>query len=169
MITWAVNTSKYYNQGIKKTVDIMTSSQVGQNHPNRHKLIRIVRTMDGITPFTKVIWFDKYVEKLNQSKIFATCSIWHSVLVGKYVEAMACGTFLLGTKAEDLERCGYKDGYHLVTYKDDFSDFEDKARYYLEHDGEREEIATNGMKFVREHHSQVTRVKELTEIIEVVL
>jgi spore maturation protein CgeB len=68
----------------------------------------------------------------------------------KYTEAMACGTFVLADKPEDLDNFGYIDGKHLVIYND-LKDLKDKIRYYLEHEYEREEIAKNGMKFVREN------------------
>ena len=42
----------------------------------------------------------------------------------------------------------------------------EKIKYYLKHDKEREEISRNGMNFVREHHSNEVRIKEMTEIIE---
>jgi len=166
LLLWAVNTDKYYKQDLEKTIDVMSSVQSGPNHPYRYKLKRVVYNMKDVNSFLNKVWFDEYIEKINQSKIFATCNIQNAALNGKYSEALACGTFLLTTRPEDLERGGYKDGDHLVIYKNDFSDLEDKIRYFLKHDKEREEIAANGMKHVRENHSHKTRVKEFIKIVE---
>lgn len=166
LLLWAVNTDKYYKQNIEKTVDVMCSAHSGANHPNRYKLKRIIYKMKDINSFLDGIYFDEYIEKINQSKIFATCNIQNAALNGRYSEVLACGTFLLATRPEDLERGGYKDGEHLVIYKNDFSDLEDKIRYFLKHDKEREEIAANGMKHVRKNHSHETRVKEFAKIVE---
>lgn len=161
----AVNTNKYYKQYVEKTIDVMAVGQIGHNHPHREEMKYRVANMKGIKTFTDAVWFDKYINTINKSKIFVSCSIQHHIILGKVTEAMACGTFLLTTKSPDLDRCGYKDGYHLVTYKDDFSDLEDKVRYFLEHEDEREEIAKNGMEFVHTMHSTKYRVKEFIHSI----
>jgi len=55
---------------------------------------------------------------------------------------------------------------HLVFFKDDFSDLEDKINYFLKHEKEREGIALNGMNFTREKHSTKTRVQEFIQTIK---
>ena len=83
----------------------------------------------------------------------------------KFTEVLSCGTFLLANKPEDFDDVGLKDGEHLVIYND-FKDLKDKINYYLKHDNEREEIAKNGMNFVRKNHSNAKRIQEMTEIIQ---
>jgi spore maturation protein CgeB len=40
-------------------------------------------------------------------------------------------------------------------------DFKDKVKYFLKNDKEREEIAKNGMRFVRKNYSNKKRVEEM--------
>ena len=83
----------------------------------------------------------------------------------KFTEVLSCGTLLLSNKPEDFDDVGFKEGEHLVIYKD-LNDMQDKINYYLKHDNEREEIAKNGMEFVRKNHSNDVRIKEMTDIIQ---
>ena len=169
LLPYAVDTNYFYDQHLEKTVDVMIAIQEHKNstrHKNRQVLKSLVANMDGINSFIGNVWFEEYVKKINESKIFCTSNIAYKQLSGKYSEVLACGSFLLTTRPEDLEELGYKPGYHLVLYKDDFSDFEDKIRYFLKNENEREEIAKNGMEFVRKNHSSEIRVKQFIEIVE---
>ena len=60
---------------------------------------------------------------------------------------------------------GFNDGEHLVLFHN-MDDFKDKVEYFLKHDKEREEIAANGMKFVRENFNNEKRAREFIDIIE---
>jgi len=165
LLPWSVDINRYFKCGIEKTIDVMASFQLSRGAgKSRRKLRKIIYEMD-VNSFLKKIWFEEYVRKINESKMFVTCNTKEAELSGKYTEVMACGTFLLTDKPEDLERCGYRDGEHLVLYKNDFSDLEDKIKYFLKNEKEREEIAKNGMEFVRKNHSSEVRVKEFAEII----
>ncbi len=165
LLPFSVDINKHYKQKIEKTIDVLAAFQVNQRvHPNRRKIRGIVSKMD-VNSFLQQAWFEEYVKKINESKIFVTSNVKEGELSGKYTEVMACGTFLLTTRPEDLHRLGYKNEEHLVLYKNDFSDLEDKIEYFLKHENEREEIAKNGMEFVRRNHSSEVRVKEFTGII----
>lgn len=64
-------------------------------------------------------------------------------------------------------KCKYRGqgrGYHLVMF-DSLEDLKDKTLYYLEHEDEREEIAYNGMNFVRKNYNNTKRVERLINII----
>lgn len=165
LLPWSVDVNKYYKYGVEKTTDVMASSQTNLSHRYRRKLKKIIYRMD-VNSFLNVILFEKYIQKINESKIFATCNIKEGELTGKYSEVMACGTFLLTTRPEDFHRLGYRNKQHLVLYKNDFSDLERKIKYFLKHEDVREYIAKNGMKFVRKHHNHKVRVKEFAEIVE---
>jgi len=165
LLPWSVDINKHYKQHIEKTIDVMASFQLSSGaSKNRKKLRRTIHEMD-VNSFVSVVLFEEYVKKINESKIFVTYNTNEAELSGKYTEVMACGTFLLTNKPEDLSRLGYKNKQHLVLYKDDFSDLEDKIKYFLKHENEREEIAKNGMEFVRKNHSSEVRVKEFAEIV----
>ena len=145
----------------------MAAFQVNQLvHPNRYKINKVLHRMRDVNSVIGKFWFENYVRKINESRIFVTSNVNEGELCGKYSEVMACGTLLLTTKPEDLSRLGYINKHHLVVYKNDFSDLERKIRYLLKHGDEREYIAKKGMEFVRKNHNHTVRVKEFTDIVE---
>lgn len=77
-------------------------------------------------------------------------------------EALACGAFLLVDDQRDV-RTLFKDGEHLVIYKDR-DDLRKKVRYYLEHDDERMRIAKSGMQEVLQKHTFRHRIKQILDI-----
>ena len=79
-------------------------------------------------------------------------------------EAMACGSLLL------MERVGngleqlFQAGTHCAMYeKDDISQIVELARYYLEHDDERETLAWQGYREVSMHHQAIHRAQTICE------
>lgn len=164
LLPWSVDINKHRNFFIEKTTDVMASFQISHKAKRRRILKQIISNMD-INSFMENVWFEEYVRKINESKIFVTYNPEDGELSGKYTEVMACGILLMTNKPEGLEELGYKPGHHLIIYKDDFSDLEDKIKYFLKNESEREEIAKNGMDFVREKHSSEVRVKEFIEIM----
>ena len=84
----------------------------------------------------------------------------------RVLEAMACGTFLLTNQLESGHKeMGFVDGTHFVFYNN-VKDLEGKVEYFLGHDKEREEIASNGMSFVRTHHNNRVRAREFGETVK---
>ena len=77
-------------------------------------------------------------------------------------EALACGRFLLTEDVPDLHR-HFVDGKHLVTFKT-IDEAVDKARYYLEHDDERNAIAEAGYQEFLAGHTYMHRAKEILKV-----
>jgi len=81
-------------------------------------------------------------------------------------EALACGGLPL---TNDLPASGqsdlFLDGQHLVTYSTD-EELLAKARYYLEHDAERERIAAAGTREVLDKHTYEHRMRAIVEVVE---
>jgi len=165
LLPFCVDINKYKDLDLKKDIDVMavfTTHSVF--HPNRTKIIQLVRKL-GIKTFIEKVSQYEYIKAINRSKIFVNAnSIWGSLTM-KYSEVLACGTLFLTDKPRDFEREGFIDGKHLVLYEN-MEDLEDKIKYYLDHDGEREQIAKQGMEFVRKNHSCAVRVKQFTEIVQ---
>lgn len=167
LLPWSVDINSCYKQDIEKTIDVIIAFQTyHRNHPYRRDLMKIVSKIKGIKSFIGKVWFEEYVKKINESKIFVTSNIKMGELSGKYSEVMACGTFLLTTRPSDLDLLGYKNKQHLVLYKNDFSDLESKIKYFLKHEDVREYIAKAGMEFVRKNHNHEVRVKEFIDIVK---
>ena len=164
-LPFSVNTEKYKKTADCKIIDVMTTFTTKPHwYPNRSKIQTMLKKLNVIS-FTKPVLHDEYIKKINQSKIFVTDNGTYNCLNMKFTEVLSCGTLLLSNKPEDFDDVGFKEGEHLVIYKD-LNDMQDKINYYLKHDNEREEIAKNGMEFVRKNHSNDVRIKEMTDIIQ---
>ncbi len=80
-------------------------------------------------------------------------------------EVTATGSFLLTEWVPTLATVGYIDGINCATYKD-MDEAVNKARYYLEHEKEREEIAKKGMEWCLLSDTYQNRIKEAFAILE---
>jgi len=74
-------------------------------------------------------------------------------------EALACRAFVLCDDQRDVFSL-FKDGEDLVRFFDT-SDLMNKAKHYLAHPEERNEIAGRGNRNVLENHTYIHRIKEL--------
>ncbi len=81
-------------------------------------------------------------------------------------EALACGSMLL---TNDLSESGqaelFEVGTQLITYQSD-EELLEKARYYLKHETQREQIAQAGLAHVRSAHTYRHRMQTLLATIE---
>jgi spore maturation protein CgeB len=78
---------------------------------------------------------------------------------GRTFEVPACGGFLLDGRAAEIDEY-FEVGKELVTY-DDVPDLIDKARYYLQHDTERESIRAAGTRRVLAEHTYRNRFRDI--------
>jgi spore maturation protein CgeB len=74
-------------------------------------------------------------------------------------EALACRAFLLCDDQPDV-RALFEDGRDLSIFSD-LNDLREKARYYLSHDRERQEIAEHGRAKVLAQHTYRHRIQAL--------
>lgn len=77
-------------------------------------------------------------------------------------EATATGAFVLTEWVPTLHKCF--DSRHLAVYET-MDEAVDKARYYIEHDNEREEIARAGMEHTLANHTYAKRFEKIMEAI----
>lgn len=134
-------------------------------YPNR-LLARGALKKAGIKLLNKGVIHQALVQAINRCKITLTSNNIHRSFSMRYTETLSCGGFLLADEPEDLTFLGYKDGEHLVIYKD-LDDLVDKAKYYLDpkNEKERAKIAKQGMDFVRKNHSCKVRAQQFTELV----
>ena len=107
--------------------------------------------------------FEEAAEIFSQSKIVLNISIKDDINM-RVFEALSTGSLLLTNELPTLPHL-FQDGVHLVTYKN-FDDAVEKARYYLEHDEERERIAEAGYKEFMKKHTYEHRLKTVLEIVK---
>lgn len=161
LLPHSVDTSIFYDQHLEKIIDV--SAPISSNERCRRRLKHFVGRLSVRTSIEKV-FKEAYVKRINESKIIVTCSKAYESISFKYSEVMACGTLIMGDKAKDFNRLGFKDGEHLILY-DDLKDLEKKIDHFLLYDQERKSIAKRGMKFIQKHHSMRVRVREFTNIV----
>ena len=164
-VPFGVNIDRFKKFNINKKIDVAAMFVSRDDvYPNRMIIKTMIESL-GLNILTGKKSVDKYVESINKTKIFVTSNnIFHSLSM-KYTEVMSCGTFLLADRPEDLGLFGYKDGYHLVIYNG-LDDLRDKIFYFLDHEKEREEIAVNGMNFVRKNFSNEMECSRILKIME---
>ena len=102
--------------------------------------------------------FEEAAEKFSQSKIVLNISIKDDLNM-RVFEALGSGSFLLTNDIPTIHEV-FKDGIHLVTYRDT-KDAIEKAKYYLAHDDERKKIAEAGYKEVMDNHTYLKRVETI--------
>ena len=99
--------------------------------------------------------FEKCAERIGDSKIGFNIAMKDDINM-RCFETMATGTMLLTDRISHIEEL-FEDGKHLVLY-DGLDDMVEKAKYYLEHDDEREKIAQAGYEEVMAKHTIQHRV-----------
>ena len=164
---FSVNTNQYRDLKIFKTNDVMAIYTINPlYYPDRNKIRLMLNTMKLKVESRKIIKTEM-IKAMNQCKIIITSNNYWKSLSMRYTETLACGGFLLADKPDDLELVGLKDGEHLVIYKD-LNDLKRKIEYYLDpkHEKEREQIAANGMEFVRKNHNCKVRVQQVIKFIK---
>ncbi len=105
--------------------------------------------------------FESAAEIFCQSKVVFNISIKDDINM-RVFETLSTGSFLLTNWIPTLEEL-FHDGVHLVTYKT-LDEAIDKAKYYIEHDDEREKIAQAGMDEVRNKHTFVHRARQILDV-----
>ncbi len=168
-LPFGVDTEVFRKDGTKKIIDVLatynTKAKISGVWVYREKIQEMLaKEMYYITSGVGKVPFKDLAEITNMSRIVVNTSSIYNFVNPRVTETLACGSFLLTTYCDDLIKFGYKDGEHLVTFEN-MKDFRNKVLYFLKHDKEREEIAENGMKFVRANYSNVKRVETMFDII----
>ena len=163
-LPFSVDIEMYRNLNLDKKYDVLTSSTTRVDvYPNRLKVNELINKLK-LNSVTKRVVHEKYVRCINESKIcIISTNIFNSPNM-KFTEFTSCGTFVLADKPADMKELGFKDGEHLILYKN-MKDLNRKINYYLEHEDEREQIAKQGMKFTRNNHNNTVRVNQMIEVI----
>lgn len=113
---------------------------------------------------------EKYAQMLNRSKLFYTCGSRDKlggVAVLKFFEAPASRTLLIAEENEDIKDLGFIDGENYVACR--VEDINEKTKYYLSHDKERQRITDNGYQFIHQHHTNDHRAQSMVRYIKELL
>ncbi len=106
--------------------------------------------------------FEDAALKYCKSKIVFNISAKQDINM-RIFEVLGTGSFLLTNWIPTLSEL-FEDNKHLVTYKT-LDEMVEKAKYYLEHDDEREKIAEAGYNEAINKHTYAHRLNKILEII----
>lgn len=106
--------------------------------------------------------FHEAARQYNQSKIVFNVSARRELNM-RHFESLGCRSFLLSDRIPEEENV-FKSGVHFVAY-DDLEDMIEKAKYYLDHDRERLDIAQAGYEEACSKHSYLHRVIQMLDVV----
>lgn len=145
----------YPKPDIKKTIDIGFCG----NWVNRADWIN---SIPNIKKNIMVIG-DDMVNVINSFKIHFNRNMADDINYRTF-ETLGCQTFLLTNDTPGLSNL-FNIGEHLITYTTK-QDLQDKIKYYLQNDDERERIAKSGYEHVKKNHTYLNRAERILEIIK---
>jgi glycosyltransferase involved in cell wall biosynthesis len=110
----------------------------------------------------EVNMFEDAAKKFGQSRIVLNISVTDDINM-RVFEAMSSGAFLL---TNDLPTLGnlFADKKHLVIYRT-LDEAVELAKYYLEHEDEREAIAKAGHEEFLKHHTYEHRIRTILDTV----
>lgn len=156
---WLPLFSRYgdLRQDCPKSMDVVFVGTVDEKrNPDR---VRFLKAFAEQAPLE--ILSGAYQAPFNRARIVLNQSV-RSDINFRVFEAMATGSMLLTDDVGNGLHELFEDGRQLVTYqKGDVRDAVAKARYFLEHPWEREQIAAAGRALVLERHTLEVRCTQL--------
>lgn len=182
-MTWLphfINPSIFKDYRYKKEKDYLLIGRRDWYYPLREKIYERMKNEDGFFSYKhpgyrdvdeqneqNVFVGEEYAKEINRAKIFLTDNSTLKYPLIKYYEVLACNTLLLAPTSRELEDLGFIPGVHFVHINED--DFYEKAKYYLEHEDERLQIAQAGHDMVHQFHTVEVRAKQLINIISTII
>ena len=142
-----------FPKDIEKTTDV---GFCGNDRPEIHYLDKFKIKKDLF------VIGDDMVNAINSYKIHFNKNIADDINYRTF-ETTGCGTFLLTNYTPGLEKL-FDIGKEIVVYND-LNDLDNKVKYYLENEEEREKIAKAGYERSKKDHTYFERSKKLIQII----
>lgn len=147
-----------YNKNLEKIYDIGFCGNIN----NRGEWINEISKKFNFKLDEFVIGNDM-VDAINSYKIHFNRNISDDLNYRTF-ETLGCGTFLLTNYTPGLEEL-FDIGKDLIVY-DNLEDLENKIKYYLNNEDERNDISKSGFLKVKKEHTYFERSKKLIDIIK---
>jgi len=112
------------------------------------------------------LFFEKAARKYMDSKLVFNISIGKEANMRAF-EVPLTGSALLTDEVDDLKKMGFKDGENVIFYNT-MEEAVEKAKYYLEHEDEREEIARKGQELVLNNHTYKHRLETILKTTKII-
>ena len=110
-------------------------------------------------------YFEEMARIYSSAKIVFNCSLRNDINM-RVFEALASGSLLVTNDlTENGQHTLFRDGVHLVTYRDS-DELLDKLRYYLRRDDLRERIAAAGRAEALDKHTYVDRMQRIVDAVQ---
>ncbi len=120
-------------------------------------------SIPGIVPFPPLNYMEELPKLYNLSKINMNITL-HSITEGiplRVFDIMGAGGFVLSNYQPAIKE-EFEIDKEIVVYRD-FDEMEEKIRYYLSHEDDRQRIAANGYKAVSERFNNEKQIKYMVE------
>jgi hypothetical protein len=140
-----------------KPIDVLHVGCVGKAYPVRNKVIEALDGMITIIPRPNEKAVSKwprgkdYADLVSSAKICVTCGSIYNGPVKKYFEIPLCRTAVMTNWFRDLQDLGFKPNKHVIVY--DFGNVAKQVKKLLSERSHIEDVANEGMEFVRINHS----------------
>lgn len=144
---------------------IRTLNSVAKYHPLRLYTLNSSYRASGIENMGTVDYDNEmpYVFHYSKINLNVTLKSIKSGIPLRAIDIMAAGGFLLTNfQADFLEHFIPDEDF---VYYDDLDDLNHKIQYYLSHEIERERIAKNGQKKIRQYHSFEKHFQQIFEFV----
>lgn len=153
--------------GLERIYDVGFIGNVGLAHrgtPRSRRLGKIENLFTTNDLYGSYSW-EELCRVYNQSRIvFNTSTSLRGDVSMRIFEGTACGALVMTDSASNGLGDLYSVGEEIVVYNDD-EDLIEKIRYYLSHDGERNEIAGRGQQRALRDHSYEKRVSVIIDLV----
>ena len=165
-LPYTVDHRIFQNLGIRRPIDVFyATSPIPDLHPIRYVMSQTLPRRKEIYSFTPQAYLSdkKWIQTLNESKIFAFDSSRYKYAVPKFYEGLACGCAVMATRPADAERL------HL-TANENYIEVEPhnwlrQLKHYLARLDKLKEVAKRGYETYLKYHTADVRAKELLEIL----
>ncbi|MGB9609294.1 MAG: glycosyltransferase family protein, partial [Minisyncoccia bacterium] len=137
-----------------------------RRYKQRNKILDSFKKKFGLIESDKNLTLTGQINFYQKCKIIIGSSWRNDVYLyssDRIFNVLGAGSFYLCSYFPGIEKL-FKNHYHLVWFKT-ISEGHKLASYYLNHETEREKIAYNGYKLVKEKHTYLKRIENIFKII----
>ena len=164
-LPFAFDTTMHNDPGAAKKFDVGFVGNLDLP-PTRAERVEILGRLENkyrLNNYRQPAFGDDMLRVYNQSRIVLNIPALGGLNMRTF-EALASGALLLTKRVGNGQDSLFKEGRHLVTYRD-HDDLTDKVNYYLRHERERQEMAAAGMREVLERHTYAHRAARVLEVM----
>ncbi len=162
-LPYAFDTTLVNDPGAEKHYEVafVGSLNLPPSQGNRRAILAELERHFHLNDYRTPVFGDEMVRTYNRARIIVNIPAPYSFNMRTF-EALPTGALLMTRAVGNGQDELFKDGTHLVTYRDT-ADLIDKIRYYLRRDTEREEIAAAGRREVLARHTYEHRAAQVLD------